>query len=207
MAKKDYRKELKHLYAPSASEVTIVEVPTMAFLMIDGQGDPSTSREYQAAIEALYSVAYTLKFAIKKGEGQVDYAVFPLESLWWADDISAFMAARRDEWKWTAMIAQPEYVTRALFESAVTEVKKKKGGLSAIGLMRFKPFAEGKAAQIMHIGPFSEEAPTVEKVHAAIGASGGSPSGKHHEIYLSDFRKTSPDKLKTVIRQPFKMKS
>jgi len=202
MEKRDYRKELKHLYAPSAKEVSIVDVPAMNFLMIDGQGDPSTSTEYQAAIEALYGVAYTLKFAVKKGPRQVDYAVFPLEGLWWADDLSAFTLARREEWKWTAMIAQPEYVTPSLFEEALIEVERKKG-ISLSGVMRFEPFEEGRAVQIMYVGPFSEEGPTIEKIHSAIQALDGSPVGKHHEIYMSDFRRTPPEKLKTVIRQPF----
>ena len=206
MEKRDYRKELKQLYAPSAKEVTIVDVPTMNFLMIDGQGDPGTSGEYQAAIEALYGVAYTLKFAVKKGPGQIDYAVFPLEGLWWADEMSAFTSARRDEWKWTAMIAQPECVTPPLFKGALAEVERKKG-ISLSAVMRLEPLSEGKAAQIMHIGPFSAEGPTIEKIHSTIHALHGSPTGKHHEIYLSDFRRTAPEKLKTVIRQPFQLEN
>ncbi len=202
MEKRDLRKELKHLYAPSAKEVVVVDVPPMNFLMIDGKGDPGTSKEYQQAIEALYGVAYTLKFMIKKGEQQIDYPVLPLESLWWADDMSAFLSARRDEWRWTAMIAQPEIVKPSQFLTALDEVKRKKR-VDLSRLMRFETFSEGKAAQIMYVGPFSEEGSTIERIHATIEDLGGFPVGRHHEIYLSDFRKTSPDKLKTVIRQPF----
>lgn len=205
MEKRDYRKELKQLYGPSPKEVAIINVPPMNFLMIDGRGDPNTSEKYHAAIEALFGVAYTVKFMIKKGERQIDYAVFPLEGLWWADDMGAFLSARRDEWRWTAMIAQPEYVTAPLFEAALAEVERKKR-VKLVQLMRFETFSEGTAAQIMYIGPFSNEGSTIERIHAAIDARGGTPVGKHHEIYLSDFRKTSPDKLKTVIRQPFVVK-
>jgi hypothetical protein len=198
----DYRKDLKHLYSPSPKEVAIVDVPAMTFLMINGQGDPTASKEYQAAVEALFVVSYTVKFMAKKGALQLDYAVFPLEGLWWADDMSAFVLERRDEWKWTAMIAQPKYLNPDLFTAAVETVEKKKH-LSSVGNIRFETFREGKAAQLMHLGPFAEEGRSIGKIHAFISAMGGELTGKHHEIYLSDFRRTSADKLKTIIRQPF----
>jgi hypothetical protein len=201
MKKIDYKKELKHLYRPSAREVGIVSVPAMNFLMIDGQGDPNTSREYSDAIEALYALSYALKFMIKKGVLAVDYGVMPLEGLWWIDDMSQFDIADKSNWQWTAMIMQPEYVTHDLFTAACEQVKKKKNP-TALSRVRFASFCEGKAVQIMHIGPFSEEGPTVDRVHQFIQENGYRQAGKHHEIYLSDIRKAAPEKWKTVIRQP-----
>ena len=138
---------------------------------------------------------------VKKGKG-VDYGVMPLEGLWWMDDMTQFSTDRKDEWKWTAMIMQPKYVTEADFKAALEQVKKK--NLPAISKLRFECFHEGKAAQIMHIGPFSTEAENMQKIHTAIKASGHQLSGKHHEIYLNDPSKTAPEKLKTVLRQPMK---
>jgi len=201
MVKIDYKKELKNLYKPSAREVKIVEVPPMNFLMVDGQGDPNISTDYQAAVEALFSLSYALKFMIKKSGIGVDYGVLPLESLWWVEDMSKFNINKKDEWLWTAMMMQPEFVNKELFEAGRLETIKKKG-LPALDTVRFEAFFEGKAAQIMHIGPFSEEGPTVEKLHDFIKANGYHPTGKHHEIYLSDIRKAAPEKWKTIIRQP-----
>ena len=206
MEKIDFKKVLKHLYNPSAKEVGIVDVPKMNFAMVDGKGAPGNA-EFVAATEALYSVAYTLKFMIKKGDAKsaVDYGVPPLEGLWWADDITAFKKNKRDEWKWTLMIMQPVFITKTLFKEAVAKAKEKKG-LPAIDAVRLESFAEGKAAQIMHIGPYADEAPNIEKIHTFIDENGYGLTGKHHEIYLSDPRKAKPEKMKTVLRQPFKKK-
>lgn len=201
MEKIDYKKRLKHLYAPSARKVEIVDVPRMNFLMIDGMGDPNTSTSFKDAIEALYPLSYTLKFMVKKGKKGVDYGVLPLEALWWADDMSAFAAGKKDDWKWTVMIMQPEFITQSMVAWATEEVKRRKDPAS-LPLVRFEAFNEGKAAQIMHIGPFSEEGPTIEKVHAFIEKSGSRRTGKHHEIYLSDIRRAAPEKWKTIVRQP-----
>ena len=197
MKKIDLKKELKRLYQPSAKEVVMVEVPAMNFLMIDGQGDPNTSPSYQAAVEALFSVAYAIKFKVKKTLA-IDYGVLPLEGLWWADDMSAFSLEDKSGWKWTMMIMQPEFVNAAMVRDTIVEVKKKKD-LPALANLRFEAFAEGKAAQILHVGPFSTEGPTVAGVHAFI-ASVGKRSGKHHEIYLSDPRRCAPAKMRTVLR-------
>jgi hypothetical protein len=203
VTKVDLKKELKHLYGPSAKEVSVVDVQHMNFLMIDGEGDPNTSPEYAEALEALYAVSYAIKFKIKRAPGGVDYAVMPLEGLWWTDDMRTFSVEDKDAWKWTAMIMQPEvYVTEELFEEAKVEVERKKG-LRAVARMRFEAFREGLSAQIMHLGPFSEEGPVIERIHRYIEERGGKPRGKHHEIYLSDLRRTKPERLKTVIRQPF----
>ena len=201
MRKIDYKKELKHLYRPSAKKVETVDVPRMNFLMIDGKGDPNTSQEFKDAIGVLYPLSYTLKFMIKKGEIGVDYGVLPLEGLWWADDMSSFVDDRREHWQWTLMIMQPELVTEQMVQEANAQVLKKKNPVS-LPLVRFESFEEGKVAQILHIGPFSEEGPSVEKVHAFIEESGSQRRGKHHEIYLSDIRRAAADNWKTIIRQP-----
>lgn len=201
MEKIDYKKQLKHLYGPSAGRVEVVDVPKMNFLMVDGEGDPNTAKSFTDAIEALYPLSYTLKFMIKKGKKGVDYGVLPLEALWWADDMSAFAKGNKDAWKWTLMIMQPEFITGKMVIEATEEVKKKKSPAS-LPLVRFETFKEGKAAQIMHIGPFSEEGPTIEKVHAFIENNGCRRIGKHHEIYLSDMRRTAAEKWKTIVRQP-----
>ena len=201
MEKIDYKKELKHLYKSSDKNVEVVEVPQMSFLLIDGEGDPNTSQSFQDAIDVLYPLSYTLKFIIKRGEIGIDYGVLPLEGLWWADDMSSFSVKNKENWKWTLMIMQPELVKKEMVVKAIEEVRKKKNPV-ALPLVRFESFAEGKVAQIMHIGPFSEEGPTVEKLHALIGDSGSQRIGKHHEIYLSDIRRAAPEKWKTIIRQP-----
>jgi hypothetical protein len=200
--KVDLKKELKHLYQPSAKEVAQVEVPTFQFLMIDGEGDPNTSQEYAQAVEALFSVSYTAKFMVKKGAQGIDYAVMPLEGLWWANDMSAFITNDKSKWKWTMMIMQPDFVANEVIEAAISEVKRKKG-LPAVSKLRLEPFFEGLCAQVLHIGPFSEEGPTIERLHGFIDARTGR-DGKHHEIYLSDIRRADPAKWKTIIRQPMK---
>lgn len=201
MEKIDYKKELRHLYKPSAKKVDIVEVPQMNFFMIDGEGDPNTSQSFQNAINVLYPLSYTLKFMVKRGEMEIDYGVLPLEGLWWADDMSSFSVENKENWKWTLMIMQPEFISEEMVEKAIGEVRKKKNPI-ALPLVRFESFTEGKAAQIMHIGPFSEEGPTIEKVHSFIEENDSRRIGKHHEIYLSDIRRAAPENWKTIIRQP-----
>ena len=201
MQKIDYKKELKHLYKSSAKKVEIVDVPQMNFLMINGIGDPNTAQEYQDAIEVLFSVSYTLKFMIKKSDLEIDYGVMPLEGLWWADDMTQFNVEDKSNWKWTSMIMQPEPVSRNDVIEAIAEVKEKKDPV-ALQKIRFESFREGYSVQIMHIGPWSEEQPTIDKLHNYAEEQGFKLRGKHHEIYLSDPRRTAPEKLKTVIRQP-----
>ena len=201
MKKVDLKKELKHLYQPPKDRVVQVDVPAMNFLMVDGEGDPNTAQTYRDALEVLYPLSYTVKFLVKKGPKAVDYGVMPLEGLWWADDMSTFSVEDKSKWKWTLMIMQPSYVKKAMVGTAIAQVKRKKNPI-ALSKVRFETFPEGKAAQIMHIGPFSEEGPTIEKVHNFIDECGRKRSGKHHEIYLSDIRKADPKKWKTIIRQP-----
>ena len=202
MDKIDLKKELKQLYRPSAKEVVEVDVPAMNYLMVDGEGDPNTSQAYSDAVEALFSVSYAVKFMVKKGESAVDYAVMPLEGLWWADDMSKFTTADKSNWKWTMMIMQPSFAAPEIIGSAIAAVKKKKNP-AAISKLRLEEFSEGRCAQIMHIGPFSEEGPTIAKVHGFV-ESRSRLTGKHHEIYLSDIRKANPSKWKTIIRQPMR---
>jgi hypothetical protein len=201
MARLDLKRELKSLYAPSRKVVKDVIVPPMNFLMIDGEGDPNTSTAYRDAVEALFSVSYKVKFGIKR-QGGVDYAVMPLEGLWWADDLSVFERREKRSWKWTMMIMQPPMVTGEAIRAGIEVVRKAKVLASLDGL-RFESFEEGHCAQMLHIGPFSEEGPTIERIHAHI-RSHGELRGKHHEIYLSDIRRAAPEKWKTIIRQPMR---
>jgi hypothetical protein len=202
MRKADLKKELKHLYLPPSKDVVQVDVPTFRFLMIDGEGDPNTSPAYSAAVEALFSVSYTAKFMVKKSAQALDYAVMPLEGLWWSDDMAAFIANDRSKWKWTMMIMQPDFVAAAVIRSAMLDVKRKKA-LAAVDALRLEDFTEGLCAQILHVGPFAAEGPTIQRVHAFIEQR-SALTGKHHEIYLSDIRRADPAKWKTVIRQPMK---
>jgi len=205
MSKTDLKKELKELYSPSAREVSLVEVPDMNFVMVDGAGDPNTVPEFQQAIEALYGVSYTLKFTIKKAGLGPDYTVAPLEGLWWAADISSFELGEKDKWIWTLMIAQPDFVTTDMVDEAIKALKDRKDPL-ALSKLRFEPLREGLCVQIMHIGPYAEERPTLEKLHTFMQSNGYEFNGKHHEVYLSDPRRTAPEKMRTVIRQPVRRK-
>jgi hypothetical protein len=200
----DLKLELKKYYNPSAKTPEILEVPSFKYLMIDGISMDFGNEDSQNAIQALFGVSYKVKFTLKKEQG-LDYGVMPLEGLWWADDLNDFINGNRDKWQWTYMIMQPEFVASDLIQAAMKEVKKSKG-LKTVDLLRLEDYEEGLTAQIMHIGPFSEEHPNIMKIHRFIKESGGTFDGKiqkHHEIYLSDFRKTAPEKLKTVLRQPF----
>ena len=203
MPKTDFKKELKHLFAPSAKDFALVEVPAMQFLMVDGHGDPNTAPAYQEAVEALYAVAYKVKFASKKGLDQ-DYVVPPLEGLWWAEDMLSFLRRDKSTWDWTMMIMQPQWITSQMVEDAGQQVGKAKGAdLPALPLVRLETCHEGTAVQILHRGSYDDEGPTIARMHNEwMPAHGYEPVGKHHEIYLSDPRRVAPEKLKTVLRQP-----
>lgn len=201
MSKIDFRKQSRHLYAPSAKEFAIVDVPATRYLMIDGRGDPNTSETYREAIEALYAVSYTLKFASKKELGR-DYVVPPLEALWWAEDMSAFASRTKDLWCWTAMIMVPEWIKPAQISEAVDTVRAKKNP-PVLALLRHEILHEGRSVQILHVGSYDEEGPTLSRLHHQYLPNNGLTfNGKHHEIYLSDPRKTPASKLKTILRQP-----
>jgi len=202
MNKIDLKKELKHLYKTSAKEVVQVNVPPQKYLMVDGKGDPNTSQEFAQAVEALFSVSYTAKFTLKKGIQAIDYAVMPLEGLWWADDMSAFTVDDKTNWKWTMMILQPEFVPDEVIQEAIVKVGTKKK-LPSLAKLRLEVLSEETCAQILHVGPFSEEGPVIAKLHEYIDARTGR-KGKHHEIYLSDICRTDAKRWKTILRQPMK---
>lgn len=202
MNKIDFKKQLNHLYNPGKKDFSIVDVPAMQFLMVDGHGTPGVVQAYQDALEALYAVAYKIKFASKQQLGQ-DYTVPPLEGLWWADDMAAFTTNRdKSQWDWTMMIMQPDWITPALFDEACAIVKKQKD-LAALAKLRLETYEEGLSVQIMHIGSYDDEEPTLHKLHHEfMPANNFTFNGKHHEIYLGDPRRVAPEKLKTVLRQP-----
>lgn len=196
----DYKKELKALYKPGVKRVDFVKMPSMNYLKINGEGAPE-SESYKRAIEALYVLSYTIKFKVKEFE-KLDYGVMPLEGLWWVDDMTQFSVDKKEAWKWEMMIMQPEIVTIDRVQECIEIVKNKKNPPS-LPKLRFEAFDEGDVAQIMHVGPFTEEGPTVDKVHKAIEEKGAVLSGKHHEIYLTDIRRAAPERWKTIIRQPY----
>ena len=200
MSKIDLKKQLKPLYQTTARAVVEVDVPPLTYLMIDGHGDPNTSPVFAAATEALYSVSYALKFKIKNGPLAIDYGVMPLQGLWWADDPAVFAAGDKALWHWTLMILQPSYVTAELVQAVVVDLTQRKR-LPALAALRFESLHEGRCAQILHVGPFATEGATIARLHEHIAAQ-GALRGKHHEIYLSDFRKADPSRWKTLIRQP-----
>ncbi len=201
MPRIDMKQTLKGLYRQPAGTPAVVEVPELAFLMTDGMGDPNTTPAYAEAVEALYSVAYTLKFMLKNGPAAADYAVMPLEGLWWADDMASFTSGDRAAWRWTMMIAQPDAIAEELVRQASAQAARKKN-LPALPRLRLERFAEGRAAQILHIGPYAAEGPTIERLHEFIAAQGYQLRGKHHEIYLSDPRRSAPERMQTIVRQP-----
>ena len=201
MTKIDFKKTLKDLYKPTNKEFSIVTVPAMNFLMVDGKGDPNSSQEFKDALEALFPLAFKVKFLCKEKLG-FDYVVPPLEGLWWVDDMKTFKSCSKDEWKWTAMIMTPDNVPESLVEEAVARVRKKKHPV-ALEKIRYEHYAEGPSVQILHLGSFDDEAPTIARLHDVyLPENGLVENGKHHEIYLSDFRKTSPERLRTILRQP-----
>lgn len=202
MDKIDCKKDLKHLYKPSSKVISEVDVPEFKYLMIDGEGDPNNSQSYSEAVEALFSVSYAAKFKMKKGDNKIDYVVMPLEGLWWADDMSAFTSRDKSSWKWTMMIMQPDILSDQFIMEAIHDVDEKKG-LPGLSRIRLERLTEGHCAQILHIGPFDEEGPTIDKLHEYIDSRTGR-TGKHHEIYLSDIRRADPNNWKTVIRHPMK---
>jgi hypothetical protein len=206
MSKIDFKKELKQLYKPTGKQFELVDVPSMQYLMIDGHGDPNTAQEYKDAVEVLYAVSYKIKFMSKK-ELEQDYVVPPLEGLWWAEDMEAFTTQRdKSAWDWTMMIMQPEWISQEMFEATVKEVERKKD-LPTLSRIRLETYHEGLSAQIMHTGSYDDEGPILAKLHNEfIPNNGYEEAGKHHEIYLSDPRKVTPEKLKTVLRQPIKKK-
>lgn len=204
-AKRDLKRECRELYACPADRVTEVVVPSATFLAIDGQGDPNTSADYASAVEALFTLAYAIKFAVKRGPRAVDFGVMPLEGLWWADDMAAFSVGAKADWKWTMMIRQPEFVTADIVETLREQIVTKKKAsrvADSVADVSLREFTEGRSVQIMHVGPFSAEGPAIARLHEQIAARGARLSGKHHEIYRSDVRRAAPERWRTILRQP-----
>ena len=203
MDKIDLKQTLGGYWKAPAGQFVIIDVPRLNFLMVDGEGNPNTSPDYEAAVGALYATSYPLKFT-SKAEGR-DYVVPPLQGLWWADDMSDFVAGRKDRWRWTMMLMLPDWITEAAFADAVDAVRAKNGPVPAS--FRLEPFDEGRAVQTLYIGPYDDEAPTIRRMHAEfLPAQGLTENGRHHELYLSDPRRTDPGKLKTILRQPVRTK-
>jgi hypothetical protein len=200
--KLDHKKTLKALYNPPANDFTLIDVPPLNFLRIDGAGDPNSAPEYKTAVEALYAVSFAIKFALKKAQG-VDYTVMPLEGLWWADDYALFTTQRdKSRWRWTLMVMQPEMVTAELACAMIDEVRAKKK-LPRAADLRFEVYHEGLSLQIMHNGSYDDETPTLARLHNEyIPQNGYTENGLHHEIYLNDPNRVAPEKLRTVLRQP-----
>jgi len=209
----DYKKEQKELYQPKTTP-SVVDVPEMTFIMVDGTGDPNTSEDFHAAVEVLYGLSYSIKMSKKSGaapEGYFEYVVPPLEGLWDLENARVFPGEGaipdKSDLVWTAMIRQPEFVTPEVFEAAKAALAKKKPELDA-GCARLELFTEGLCAQVMHLGSYDDEPATIAILNEYIKESGYTPdmgrARRHHEIYLSDPRKTAPEKLKTVLRHPVK---
>jgi len=199
--KTDFKKALD-AYQAKRDRFRIVEIPDLQYLMVDGHGDPNTSPAFSAAIEALYPVAYKLKFASKQDLGR-DYVVMPLEGLWWAQDMDAFTATRdKSRWDWTLMIMTPDWIDQDMFTTAV-ERSAARNRPARLGDVRLETLSEGRCVQTLHVGPFDHEADVLARMHRGFVPDNGlRMAGKHHEIYLSDFRKVAPEKLRTVLRQP-----
>ncbi|MGW2095556.1 GyrI-like domain-containing protein [Promicromonospora sukumoe] len=201
MDKADFKKSLD-AYQAKRDQFRLVDVPELRYLMIDGHGDPNMSPAFAEAVEALYPVAYTLKFASKRELGR-DYVVMPLEGQWWARDMDAFTTARdKSRWDWTLLIMQPDWTTAEMFDAAVAKVRAK-GGPARLDGVRLETLAEGRCVQTLHVGSFDAEAATLARMHDEfIPGHGLRRTGRHHEIYLSDFRKVTPEKQRTILRQP-----
>ncbi|MFE5342078.1 GyrI-like domain-containing protein [Isoptericola sp. NPDC056578] len=188
------------LHYRATTTPALVTLPPRPFLMVDGEGDPNTTPAYREAVETLYPLAYALRAAVKEATGDA-YTVMPLEGLWWADDMSRFSVDAKDEWRWTLMISLPdavEHVDAAEVTSRAVAAKQPPAG----DRVRLERYDEGDAAQVLHRGPFATEPATIERLHAFVEAEGRALGGLHHEIYLSDLRRTAPEKLRTLIRQP-----
>jgi len=203
MNKLDLKKQYKHLYSPSAKIPSIIEVPALPFIMVDGHGDPNIAPEYVEAVQTLYSLAYTLKFHVKKTL-EIDYGVMGLEGLWWVPDMTKFSTVSKSDWDWTMMILQPDFITPALFEEAKKQAVAK-GKAPIAEKTRLEPYDEGTCVQILYFGPYADEGPTIANLHQFAVEQGYTLNGKHHEIYMNDPRRVPPEKYKTIIRQPVKL--
>lgn len=206
MEKIDFKKAFKHLFSASATKPAIIQVPECKFLMVDGAGDPNGNPEFERAMQTLYGIIYTLKMGwkfekITRPRGYADFTAPPPEALWWMADGSTFDVTRKANWRWTQLMMTPDFMTAEMANLAADEVRSKKGE-DAIAPFRLERWEEGACVQIMHLGPYDAERPTIEKMHSFARGQGYELHGKHHEIYLSDPRRVAPEKVKTILRQP-----
>ncbi|UFS60666.1 GyrI-like domain-containing protein [Subtercola endophyticus] len=201
MEKFDIKKSHRNLYEPTERDFVVVEVPATQYIALDGQGDPNVAPDYARAVEALYAVGYALKFQSKKSLGR-DFVVAPLEGLWRADTLEDFESGDKGSWRWTMMISQPEWITDAMIADAIGGVTTGKG-LPHARLIRRLSLHEGQSVQILHVGPYDNETVLLRRLRLEyLPEHGLAANGDHHEIYLSDPRRTPAEKLKTVLRQP-----
>lgn len=199
--KVDLKRELAD-HRGRVGRIDVVDLPPRRYLMVDGHGDPNTAPAYADALAALYPVAYRLKAAARSELGR-DHVVPPLEALWSADDLAAFTTARdKSRWDWTAMLLVPDWVPTDLVRSAVAEVGTAKRPPTALHLLRCEELAEGRCVQTLHVGPYDEEGPVLERLHRYATDHALALTGRHHEIYLGDPRRTAPQRLRTLLRQP-----
>lgn len=198
--KTDFKRTLD-AYRARPGEFRLLDVPDRQYLMVDGRGDPNMA-SFAAAIEAIYPVAYALKFASKQDLGR-DYVVPPLEGLWWADDMDSFTVARdKSRWSWTLMTMVPDWLDQEAFGPAVARVAAKRGP-ERLDDVRLEPLSEGRCVQTLHLGSFDDEAEVLARLHHEfVPAHGLRLTGLHHEIYLSDFRRVPPHRRRTILRQP-----
>ncbi len=206
MEKIDFKKIYKPVYTALATKPAIIHVPELAFIMVDGEGNPNDNPRFDQAMQTLYGIAYTLKMGwkfekIERPDGYVDFSVPPPEALWWMADGGDFDMERKGDWRWTMLLAVPDFFNKNMVDDAATSIRLKKGE-NALAPYRLERWEEGPCVQIMHLGPYDAEAPTIEKMHRFAKENGYSLHGKHHEIYLNDPRRTAPDKIKTILRQP-----
>lgn len=204
MQKIDFKKQLPEIYNPKNIEFATINIPKMKFLKIDGKGNPNDSDEYQKTVEWLYSISYGIKFECKK-KLEIDYVVPPLEGIWWSENMDDFVTRNKENWQWTMMLMLPDFISDDLCEFGLNKAKAKLG--IPPSNLRFEVFEEGLCLQALHIGSYDDETPKLHKLHHEImPAADLDFNGHHHEIYLSDPRKTAPEKLKTILRQPVKPK-
>jgi hypothetical protein len=211
MEKRDLRKKYKYLYQPSGKSVELVDVPLLQFAMMDGEIEPGhapgSSPAFKDALEALYGISYTLKFMSKlRQDNPIDYPVMALEGLWWVEG-AEFDITQPGGWKYTLMMMQPDHITPEMYQEALAQLRKKRGDKPALAKIRLQGFQEGTCIQIMHIGPYSEEMATVDKMDAFAREKGYKLHGKHHEIYIGDPMRAQPEKLKTILRHPVLIES
>lgn len=209
MDKLDYKKEYKDLYQPQ-TKPSVIDVPEMIFIAVDGKGDPNTCEEYKTAMELLYGLSFTIKMSKMNGtqpEGYFEYVVPPLEGLWRQENTYGIDYSRKSDFIWTSMIRQPEFVTPEVFEAAKAALAKKKPHLDTTKA-RLMRFTEGLCVQLMHKGSYDDEPANIERLKKFAEENGYaedfSESRFHHEIYLSDPRKCAPERLRTVIRHPIR---